>query len=80
MIIQTKKDETVNWWYFLMKILIAFSWKLLVTLVKSLKKKCEKKIILVMLQVSSLQFYLKWTVLHMLSKIVPRFTYFVKQF
>ena len=40
----------------------------------------KKKIILVMLQVSSLQFYLKWTVLHMLAKIVPRFTYFVKQF
>ena len=33
-----------------------------------------------MLQVSSLQFYLKWNVSHIFSNIVPGFTHFLEQF
>lgn len=50
--------------------------KLLITLVKSLKNR-YKRIHLIILQVSSLQFYLKWIVSHIFLKFVPRFTHFV---
>ena len=64
--------------------LIVFSQKLsrdktlLVTLV-NFKKIHVKEFILVMLQVID-TVYLKWTVSHTFSKIVPRFTHFVEHF
>ena len=70
---------------FLMIFLIVFSKnlpkdiKLLITLVNFYKIHV-KEFILVMLQVSSLQFYLKWTVLHTFSEIILRFTHFVEHF
>ena len=51
--------------------------KLLITL-ENFQKIHVKEFILVMLHVSSLQFYLKWTISRIFSKIVPRFTHFIE--